>query len=139
MQQIIAELTVRDIRLSIAWYEELGFEVELEGIQDARGLQWVSMGREGRAVWLLRHDISRHDAGHATGITFYLQVADVDRVYNQLIEQGIRTESRPQNQWYGLRDFILLDPDGYCWAVNQSISPEECPPHPELGKKVHLL
>ncbi|HEX3053310.1 MAG TPA: hypothetical protein VHP83_21810, partial [Aggregatilineaceae bacterium] len=68
MQQIIAELTVRDMATSIAWYKALGFSVEMEGIQDEQGFQWVSMGREGRSVWLLRQDISRHD-GDGTPIT----------------------------------------------------------------------
>jgi uncharacterized glyoxalase superfamily protein PhnB len=135
MQQIIAELTVTDIERSIAWYRALGFELELEGVQDDQGLQWVSMGREGRAVWLLRADISRHDAGGPGGVTFYLQVDGVDRFYNRLVERGINTESRPQNQWYGLRDFVVLDPDGFCWAINESIPPDETPPHPEFGQR----
>ncbi|NDJ78589.1 MAG: hypothetical protein GYB65_20255 [Chloroflexi bacterium] len=135
MQQIIAELTVTDVNESIAWYHELGFEVELEGLRDEDGLQWVSMGREGRSVWLLRADISRHESRHAPGVTFYLNVEDVDRLYNHLVERDIKTETRPQNQWYGLRDFIVLDPDGFCWAINQSIAPEETPPHPQVGQR----
>jgi uncharacterized glyoxalase superfamily protein PhnB len=139
MQQIIAELTVQDIPTSMEWYKALGFSVELTGIQDEQGLQWVSMGREGRAVWLLREDISRHEAGSGSSVTFYLQVDDVDRLYNVLVDQGIQPDTRPQNQWYGLRDFVARDPDGFCWAINQSISPDECPPHPKLGYRVRLL
>ena len=135
MQQIIAELTVSDLEASIAWYRALGFEVELESVKDDQGMQWVSMGREGRSVWLLRSDVSRHAIGGPGGVTFYLQVDDVDRFYNQLTEHGIKTESRPQNQWYGLRDFVVFDPDGFCWAINQSIPPRETPPHPEFGQR----
>ncbi|MBN1679755.1 MAG: VOC family protein [Anaerolineae bacterium] len=139
MQSIIAELTVDDVNASMYWYRELGFEVELRGLEDDDGLQWVSMGREGRSVWLLREDISRHEAGNTGGITFYLQVEDVDKLYHHLAEHGIETENRPQNQWYGLREFLVRDPDGFWWAINQSIPREDCPPHPDLGRRVGLL
>jgi uncharacterized glyoxalase superfamily protein PhnB len=135
MQPIIAELTVDDVNVSIQWYQELGFEVELEGIEDDEGLQWVSMNRDGRSVWLLRADISRHSADHLPRITLYLQVEDVDQVYHNLIENGINTDNRPQNQWYGLREFTVRDPDGYCWSINESIPLEDTPPHPKFGQR----
>lgn len=135
MHPIVAELTVKNLVRSIAWYTDLGFSVEMEGVRDDHGLQWVSMGLDGRAVWLLREDISRHTADCPPRITLYLQVDDVDQFYSQAIERGIITASRPQNQWYGLREFIVYDPDGYCWAVNQSISQDETPPHPTLGQR----
>lgn len=135
MQPIIAELTVESVDASIYWYRELGFEIELEGIEDDDGRQWVSMGREGRSIWLLREDISRHNRAHSSGVTFYLQVEDVDDLYHHLSGKGIQTETRPQNQWYGLREFIVRDPDGFCWSINQSIPPDETPPHPVTGRR----
>jgi uncharacterized glyoxalase superfamily protein PhnB len=134
MQPIIAELTVEDVNVSIYWYKELGFQVDLEGIRDEDGLQWASLSLDGRAVWVLRKDISRHGGAHPSSVTFYLQVDDVDRVYNRLTERGISTETRPQNQWYGLREFIVRDPDGFCWAINESIPPDQTPPHPHTGR-----
>ncbi|MBN1202858.1 MAG: VOC family protein [Anaerolineae bacterium] len=140
MQQIIAELTVEDVEASINWYKELGFEVEIEGVHDDQGVQWVSMGRDGRSVWLLREDISRHAVTQSPcRVTFYLQVEDVDEVYHHLVNHHVQTHTKPQNQWYGLRDFIAYDPDGFCWAINQSIPPSETPPHPTLGRHVGLL
>jgi uncharacterized glyoxalase superfamily protein PhnB len=130
MQSIVPELTVANLPVSIKWYEELGFRVELEGVRDERGLQWASLSRNKRSVWLLREDISRHAAGSGCGITFYLQVEDVDRAYANLIAAGIKTDDAPANRWYGLREFIVRDPDGFCWAVNQSIPPDQCPPRP---------
>ena len=135
MLPIVAELTVSHLSKSIDWYSALGFEVELEGVKDDNGFQWVSMGLDGRTIWLLREDISRHVADCPPRITLYLQVDNVDRFYNQLVDRGITPDARPQNQWYGLREFLLYDPDGYCWAVNQSISQDETPPHPTLGQR----
>jgi uncharacterized glyoxalase superfamily protein PhnB len=130
MQPIVAELTVKDLQKSINWYKELGFVVELEGVRDEQGLQWVSMNRNRRSVWLLREDISRHDAGDRCGLTFYLQVEDVDKVYRHLTSKGIKIQDEPGNRWYGLREFVVYDPDGFCWAINHTIPPDQCPPRP---------
>ncbi|NLX08628.1 MAG: hypothetical protein GXY36_03145 [Chloroflexi bacterium] len=135
MQPIIVELTVEDVQTSIYWYKELGFEVELEGIHDDEGLQWVSMARDGRSLWLLREDISRHSAGQGCNVTLYMQVEDVDAVHQRLSTNGIQTDSPPQNQWYGLREFTVRDPDGFCWSINQSIPRSETPPHPQTGRR----
>lgn len=129
MQSIVAELTVSDLAASVDWYRALGFKLELEGVRDDKGVQWVSMSRNGRSVWLLRRDISRHQTGQGGGVTFYLQVEDVDALHQQLEARGVRHEE-PGNRWYGLREFIAYDPDGFCWAINQSIPPQDCPPRP---------
>jgi uncharacterized glyoxalase superfamily protein PhnB len=131
MSAIIAELTVEDVDAAVYWYRDLGFAVELEGLRDEDGLQWVSLVHEGRSVWLLRADMSPFDASSGSPRTsLYLQVADVDALYARLIERGIHVETSPQNQWYGLREFSLRDPDGYRWVLNQPIPPEETPPPP---------
>ncbi len=129
LQSIVAELTVSNLAASVDWYRALGFKLELEGVSDDKGVQWVSMSRNGRSVWLLRRDISRHQAAQSGGVTFYLQVEDVDSLHKQLEARGVRHEE-PGNRWYGLREFIAYDPDGFCWAINQSIPPQDCPPRP---------
>ncbi len=130
MQSIVAELTVADVAESIAWYRELGFEIELEGLHDENGLQWVSLGHNGRSVWLLRADMSDFAVEHAPRTTLYLQVEDVDALHDRLLRRGIAIESRPASQWYGLREFKLRDPDGFRWVINQPIPPDETPPPP---------
>jgi uncharacterized glyoxalase superfamily protein PhnB len=133
VQPIIAELTVEDVEVSILWYRELGFSVELEGLRDEDGLQWVSLAHDGRSVWLLRADMSTQAAAHPPRTTFYLAVPDADAMFSQLEMRDVTTDSAPQNQWYGQREFALKDPDGFRWVINQPIPPEECPPPPTGG------
>jgi uncharacterized glyoxalase superfamily protein PhnB len=130
MEAIIAELTVADVAASIYWYRELGFQVELEGLRDEDGLQWASLEHGGRTVWLLRADKSPYSAEHPPRTALYLQVADLDALYERLRVRGIATLGPPVSQWYGLREFALLDPDGFRWVINQPLSPEETPPPP---------
>ncbi|MEL7672669.1 MAG: VOC family protein [Chloroflexota bacterium] len=133
LQPIIAELAVESVDASISWYRELGFEVDAEGQRDDDGRQWVSLSHEGRSVWLLRADMfpaATPPEPGAPRMTLYLQVLDVDAVYARLIERRIETEHVPQNQWYGLREFALRDPDGFRWVINQPIPEDQTPPPP---------
>lgn len=133
LQPIIAELVVESVDASIFWYRGLGFEVDGEGLRDDDGLQWVSMARGGRPLWLLRADLSPDDAKGAPSVRLYLQVENADAVYEQLVARNVPTESAPVNQWYGLREFSVRDLDGYHWIVNQSIPEDQRPPAPRTG------
>lgn len=133
LQPIITELAVESVDASIYWYRELGFEVDAEGQRDDDGRQWVSLSHEGRSVWLLRADMfpgAALPARTAPRMTLYLQVPDVDAVYARLIGRRIEAEHAPQDQWYGLREFALCDPDGFRWVINQPIPPDQAPPPP---------
>ena len=130
MRAIIAELTVEDVDAAVYWYRELGFAVELEGLRDDDGLQWVSLVHDDRTVWLLRADMAPFDGDRAPRTSLYLQVPDVDALYHRVIERGLQVETAPRKQWYGLREFSLRDPDGFRWVINQPLSPEETPPPP---------
>lgn len=130
MQPIIAELTVQDVDASIYWYRELGFEVELEGLQDEDGLQWASLAHSGRSVWLLRAGISDLPADSPPRTSLYAQVDDVDALHARLVARGIAVEQAPASQWYGLREFKLRDPDGFRWVFNQPIPDDQTPPPP---------
>ncbi|WP_119067110.1 VOC family protein [Aggregatilinea lenta] len=132
MNAIIAELTVEDVDYACYWYADLGFEVELKGIEDDDGLQWASLAHSGRSVWLLRRDVSPYkDAEGDPRVSLYLQVEDVDALYAQIDGRGVSMEHPPKNQWYGVREFALRDPDGYRWVINQPIPPEETPAPPK--------
>jgi uncharacterized glyoxalase superfamily protein PhnB len=133
MQPIIAELVVENVDASIFWYRGLGFEVDGEGLRDDDGLQWVSMTRDGRPLWLLRADLSPDDARGAPSVRLYLQVENVDTIYEQLTARNVLTESAPETQWYGLREFSVRDPDGYHWILNHPVPEDQRPPAPSPG------
>jgi len=48
-----------------------------------------------------------------TGVFLYLSVDDVDGFHKGLLSKGLKPSSKPQDQPWGNREFILRDPDGY--------------------------
>ncbi len=133
MKPIIAELTVQDVDASIYWYRELGFSVDGEGLRDEDGLQWVSLSHGGRLVWLLRADLAPDAGMGPPRVRLYLPVDGIDAIYERLAARGIATEGAPQNQWYGLREFSVRDPDGFRWVLNEPLPEDETPPPPRGG------
>ena len=111
-------LRVHDVRKAVAYYVEcLGFECE-HGVVDGVGDEGAIYGivrRGGCAIHLGRarsgHEIDPGKAPNALGA--YVFIGDVDRLYQELRERGAQLLREPAPQVYGLRDFAVMDLDGY--------------------------
>lgn len=60
------------------------------------------------------------------GAVFYLMVPDVDAFYAEVRGRKAPVTSAPKNQFYGLRDFPLRDPDSYRLNFYTPIALENC-------------
>lgn len=47
------------------------------------------------------------------GIYIYLSVDNVDEFYDEIVKKGYKPSTKPVDQPWGNREFILRDPDGY--------------------------
>ena len=109
---------VRDVRKAVGYYEDqLGFVCEngvVEGVGD-EGAVYGIVHRSGCVIHLGRartgHEIDPGESPNAIGA--YVFVEDVDGLYKELCERGAKLLSEPVQQFYGLRDFVALDLDGY--------------------------
>ena len=99
MEGMAPILHVADARASIAWYAQLGFEVESEHIFGPDSPLYVRLRRGPAQLHLSEH---RLDGGPVTHV--YLYVGDVDSV----IPAGAVAEDCP----WGMREARLTDPDG---------------------------
>jgi uncharacterized glyoxalase superfamily protein PhnB len=135
-------LRVRDMRRSLAFYVEgLGFELT-NSLTAEDGLFWARLQRDEYEL-MLSHRPSRflddghsdddheHDAhgrhvfnvqaaqnGELNFVT-YLYVDDADAAYEELRGRGIETVDAPEDKFYGVREFLIRDPDGYYYAIAQ--------------------
>jgi uncharacterized glyoxalase superfamily protein PhnB len=138
-------LRVADLGRSLRFYRDgLGFEVDGE-MEDGHGTFFARARKDGLVLLLstrtLRfiddsHDSRDHEhddcGGHPyraidmapageLGLTTFIYVDDVDDVYNELLARGVEPLGEPVDQFYGLREFLLRDPDGYYLAVGQRL------------------
>jgi uncharacterized glyoxalase superfamily protein PhnB len=52
----------------------------------------------------------------------YIQVPDVDSVYDDLNRRGANISRPPENAYYGFRDFEVRDLDGYVLCVGKNLN-----------------
>lgn len=57
--------------------------------------------------------------GEGTRFLFTIQVSDVDRIFNELGEQGVKWLNGPITRPWGRRTACFADPDGYVWEIAQ--------------------
>ncbi len=105
-EQLVTEIFVRDIRKSTAFYRRLGF-----GLVRDDG-DFVELAWEGHRLFL----DERPDMGpvpDTVQANVRVMVPDVDRYWELAREMGARVLAPIQDKSYGLRDFVIADPDGF--------------------------
>lgn len=99
---IMAELPCNDVPAAVAWYRDvLGFTVNYQ--QHDIGV----MDRDKARILLIART-EKH-----TGIgSCYIYVHDADALYTELTVKGVVIDKKPVSQPWGLREFIVHDPEG---------------------------
>ena len=105
-EQLVFELAVRELTRSLAFYRAIGFEL-LRAEQRFAVLAW-----EERQVFLQQIDNLPEYTGPAL-INMRVMVEDVDRFWQRATELGLQVVVPIGDRRYGLRDFTVVDPDGY--------------------------
>jgi catechol 2,3-dioxygenase-like lactoylglutathione lyase family enzyme len=101
MQKALPQLPVDDVAASIVYYRDvLGFRINHQ--QDDLGV----MDRDEITVLLIPRTDERSGIG-----SFYVYVENADTLYAELKAKGANVQGEPVSHPWGLRDFLVLDPD----------------------------
>jgi len=107
-QTVVPQLRMTDAARSRAFYvEQLGFQVDWEH-QFEPGLPlFLQITRAGQTLFLTAH------AGDCEpGGAVYFWVPDVDACYTAFTARGVRPVKPVGDTDYGVREFLIHDPDG---------------------------
>ena len=142
-------LTCKDMKKSIAFYrDKLGFHMK-ESWPDENSPMWCNMVLDGQSVMLgaamdparvgemcgddavsakiygqMAEVFQKHPAG--VGVQFYLQVKDVDAYDATIRKKGIKPLREVMTQFYGIRETLVDDPDGYRLVFYVPVAMESC-------------
>lgn len=146
---ITVHFTFRDMPRAIEFYKEkLGFQIK-ECWPDAENPMFASMILDRQAILLggytpadqadkwcgddaqakQQFETMVHEYDSSTpgvGIMVYLKVDDVDAFHATLVDRGVEGVTNPKTQFYGQRDFMLRDPEGYRLAFYAPVTMESC-------------
>lgn len=104
--QLLTEFTVSDLDRSLQFYSSLGFRVE------RRTGPFAVVSWEGEHLLFLEEQPGL-PAMPAMYANVRIMVPDVDARWEQARELGAAVEKEVADRHYGLRDFTILDPDGF--------------------------
>lgn len=105
-------LGVKSVSNSLDFYcGKLGFDVR------------ASMGDPPTFALIVRDDaeIALVEDGNATPGGCYIYVADVDWLYEQYRARGLSVTHPLTTHTYGMRDFVVADPDGHRIAFGERV------------------
>jgi catechol 2,3-dioxygenase-like lactoylglutathione lyase family enzyme len=111
-------IVVSDMTASLAFYRRLGLEfpegAESEGHNEAALLGGMRFMLDTEAVVESFHaDWQRPTSAGRIGLAVQCaDPAEVDTVYNELVDAGYRGELKPWDAFWGQRYATILDPDG---------------------------
>jgi uncharacterized glyoxalase superfamily protein PhnB len=113
-------LTVKDLMKSVAFYRDvLGFLVEEEYEWEGK-VSGVNL-KAGAMTFLLSQDdfAKGHDRKKGEGFRLYCITAqDIDKLAAQVEVNGGTLATPPTDQPWGMRDFSIVDPDGFKVSIS---------------------
>lgn len=105
-EQLVVEITVSNLDRSLAQYTGLGFEL------DRRDGGFAALRWEDRRLFLSEDPQLPALAGPSRG-NVRIIVNDVDDLWRRALELSMPVEREIADRYYGLRDFSVLDHDGF--------------------------
>lgn len=141
-------LTVASVPRAVRFYEEkLGFKM-VESFPDEKPV-WANLVLDGQALMLgelpslqearqfgmdqaeievLKQDARAFARGApGTGVSYYVEVKDVDAFARKLKKRRVKPLLPPKTQFYGLRELQLTDLDGYRLVFYTPTEPPAAP------------
>lgn len=115
-EQLVTEIVVRDIQRSTKFYRELGFKV----LRDAG--DFVELTWENHQLYVAELSAYREIASDDVKLpkrskfplaNIRIMVPNVDDYWKLVREMGAQIVIPIADRYYGLRDFIISDPDGF--------------------------
>ncbi len=104
-RQLVLEVSVRDLKRSLAFYQSLGFR--LIRSED----HFAEVGWEDSQLFL--DERPEYVPGMVPAGNVRVMVPDVDSAWQRCLEIGAEVYAAIDVRYYGLRDFTILDPDGF--------------------------
>lgn len=115
-QQLVLEISCRNILRSTAFYRTLGFE--LERAEE----HFVELSWDGRLLFLDEQPDFVPFLIPAGNLR--IMVPNVDAVWDRCLELELPVYAPIENRYYGLRDFSILDPDGFGIRFATALPPQ---------------
>jgi uncharacterized glyoxalase superfamily protein PhnB len=128
-QKVVPMFHVPDVRRTVDWYRGIGFDVTVTYDDNRGGLSFAlaSFGA-GEVMFSSGGRLSTH---HRREVDLYVYTENVDDLYDRLKGRAEIVEG-PHNMFYGMREIIVRDLNGFWITFGQQIPAEVLTPWPAV-------
>lgn len=129
-KKIVPMLHVPDVRQTVDWYRDIGFDVTETYADNAGGLSFaiVAFGSS-EVMFNAGGSLSPR---HRREVDLYAYTEDVERLYDR-IKDRIEIVEGPHNMFYGMREIIIRDLNGFWITFGQPIPADVLTPWPPVA------
>jgi catechol 2,3-dioxygenase-like lactoylglutathione lyase family enzyme len=114
IDSVMAGFCVRDLEAALDFYTtKLGFKMEFKN-----GAVFAIVSRDGIEISLA---LDRSGAKAGKG-SCYLRVTGIDAIHDELRASGVAMTHPLKTESYGMREFMITDPDGNTVNFGESVS-----------------
>lgn len=119
--KIIPMVHVPDVKATVAWYQSIGFMLRATHEQPGCPMDWASLLLGTSEVMLSAG--GEPASSPRRDVDLYVYVDDVDAHYGAIARKAEVVEA-PHSTEYGMREFIVKDPNGFWLTFGQPLKSE---------------
>ena len=116
-QQVVPMIHVPDVRATVGWYQSIGFAV-VNTFEDEGEMSFAMLSYGNSSIFL--NCGGQPSAKDRREVDLYIRTDDVEGLYQRLKEQ-VRVQQGLENTFYGTREFIIRDPNGFWLTFGQEV------------------
>jgi uncharacterized glyoxalase superfamily protein PhnB len=125
MESLSPNIFVKNIKATIAFYKQLGFEVAMSVPENADELVWAMMVNGSVTVMFQTFDslgddlqeVKREDGG---SLLFYIKLKNILDFFD-LLKEKVTVVKGIEKTFYGATEFSILDNNGYLLTFAEDI------------------
>ena len=120
-QQVVPMIHVPDVRAALRWYESIGFSA-VDTFEDGDEITFAILSYGNSQIML--NTGGRASTDDRRDMDLYVRADDVDRLYERL-KANVEIRQGLENTFYGTREFIVRDPNGFWLTFGQELPEKE--------------
>jgi len=128
-KKVVPMFHVPDVRKTVDWYRDIGFDVTVTYDDHGGGMSFamVSFGT-GEVMFSSGGRLSTR---HRREVDLYVYTQDIDDLYDR-IKDRVEIVEGPHNMFYGMREIIVRDLNGFWITFGQEVPPDVLTPWPSV-------
>lgn len=128
-KKVVPMIHVPDVRRTVDWYRDIGFVVTATYDDNAGGFSFAMMScGTGEVMFSAGGRPSTH---HRREVDLYVYTQDVDGLYDRIRDRAEIVEG-PHNMFYGMREIIVRDLNGFWITFGEEVSSDVLTPWPPV-------